>query len=83
MRLLAEVHAERAISAPQIKDIVRGMNVKLPDGRRLSNDRALARDELAATYQPHRLEEGYNAIPEEFRLEADVSAGFTIQADAD
>ena len=38
---------------------------------------------LAATYQPHRLEEGYNAIPEEFRLEADVSAGFTIQADAD
>ena len=83
VRLLAEVHAERAISAPQIKDIVRGMNVKLPDGRRLSNDRALACDELAATYQPHRLEEGYNAIPEEFRLEADVSAGFTIQADAD
>ena len=37
---------------------------------------------LAASYQPHRLEGGYNAIPEEFRLEADVSAGFTIQADA-
>ncbi len=37
---------------------------------------------LTASYQPHRLEGSYNAIPEEFRLEADVSAGFTIQADA-
>jgi len=37
---------------------------------------------LTASYQPHRLEGSYNAIPEEFRLAADVSAGFTIQADA-
>ena len=38
---------------------------------------------LTASYQPSRLEGGYNAIPEEFRLDAEVSAGFTIQADAD
>ena len=37
---------------------------------------------LAASHQPHRLEGANNAIPEEFRLATDVSAGFTIQADA-
>ena len=36
---------------------------------------------LVASYQPHRLEGSYNAIPEEFRLEAEVSAGFTIRVD--
>ncbi len=37
---------------------------------------------MMAVNSPNRLERSYNAIPEEFRLDVDVSAGFTIQVDA-
>ena len=37
---------------------------------------------LTELVRPNRLDDSYNAIPQEFRLETEVSAGFTIQADA-
>ena len=37
---------------------------------------------MEAVNSPNRLERSYNAIPEGFRLDADVTAGFTIQVDA-
>ena len=38
-------------------------------------------DIMMAVSAPNRLERSYNAIPEGFRLDADVSAGFTLQVD--